>query len=421
MARINVEDHKKAIFTLNGIPPFEEEMTFYYDESGNCRKFSLTDAGFNNTDALKGDFVLAGVAHEGRSFDIDVPSLYAALDYKEGQKELKFKHLFHNSKDFQSFIGSKRATGFLEWLIRSGLYIHYSALNNLYYSLVDIVDSLWETHPQWLMYMWDIKGALYDFVIEHQDEVIDIFIRHTYPNVKDVSTFCNEICSLIWGYNDDSEYDPGFFLELLRQNLMVQFLGEHGFRAKKTGSNDGGIDIIATSITRPIKYSFNIQCKFFNKPLSKAPIQEVYAGTHYYNNGAAPVVITNNRVTAEARIFAKKLGVEIIADAEWTEIKQVIDSKKIANPNVHGGLMGILLAFITSDSGYLKMVSSAIQKTDLKAPSDKEQLKLELLSAFDAAEEFIRESAYYQQKAAQCSQKALSLQKQALLKNLDYG
>ena len=71
MARINVEDHKKAIFTLNGIPPFEEEMTFYYDESGNCRKFSLTDAGFNNTDALKGDFVLAGVAHEGRSFDID--------------------------------------------------------------------------------------------------------------------------------------------------------------------------------------------------------------------------------------------------------------------------------------------------------------------------------------------------------------
>ena len=28
MARINVEDHKKAIFTLNGIPPFEEEMTF---------------------------------------------------------------------------------------------------------------------------------------------------------------------------------------------------------------------------------------------------------------------------------------------------------------------------------------------------------------------------------------------------------
>lgn len=221
MVRINVEDQKKAILDLDGIPPFEEEMTFYYDESGNCRKFSLTETGFNNIDALKGDFVLAGVAHEGRVFDIDVSSLHAALDYKEGQKELKFKHLFHNSKDFQSFMGSKRATGFLEWLSKSGLYIHYSALNNLYYSLVDIVDSLWETHPQCIGYMWDIKGALYDFVIEHQDEVIDIFIRHTYPNVKDASAFCDELCSLIWEYNDDSEYNPGFFLELLRQILKT--------------------------------------------------------------------------------------------------------------------------------------------------------------------------------------------------------
>lgn len=220
MVKINVEDIKKCIFDLNGIPPFEEGMTFYYDESGNCRKFTLTDTGFNNIDALKGDFVLAGVAHEGTSFDIDVPSLYAALDYKEGQKELKFKHLYHNSRDFQSFIGSKRATEFLKWLSRSGLYIHYIALNNLYYSLVDIVDSLWET-PQCLMYMWNIKNALYDFVIEHQDKVIDIFIKHTYPDVKDVHAFCNELCSLIWAYNDDSEYYPGFFLELLRQMLKA--------------------------------------------------------------------------------------------------------------------------------------------------------------------------------------------------------
>ena len=71
------------------------------------------------------------------------------------------------------------------------------------------------------MYMWDIKGALYDFVIEHQDEVIDIFIRHTYPDVKDVFTFCNELCSLIWAYNDDSKYAPDFFLELLRQMLKA--------------------------------------------------------------------------------------------------------------------------------------------------------------------------------------------------------
>ena len=43
------------------------------------------------------------------------------------------------------------------------------------------------------------------------------------------------------------------------ENLRVQFLGEHGFHAKKTDSNDGGIDIIATSIARPIKYSLRFR------------------------------------------------------------------------------------------------------------------------------------------------------------------
>lgn len=219
MVRINVEDQKDIVWKLNGIKPFNEEMTFYYDESGNCRKFYLTDNGFNDPEAIKGDFVLAGIAHNGKSYEIDLVSLHEALEYKEGQKELKFKHLYHNSADFVSFMGSKRATEFLEWLDKSGLYIHYSALNNLFYSLVDIVDSLWETHPMCIMYFWDIKNALYDFTIEHQDEVIDILIRHTYPDVKDTVSFCYELCDLISKYNDDSIYNPGFFLELFRQML----------------------------------------------------------------------------------------------------------------------------------------------------------------------------------------------------------
>ena len=221
MMRVNVENQKQAVFDLNGIAPFNEEMTFYYDESGNCRKFSLTEEGFNSIDALKGDFVLAGVAHEEKSYDVDILTLKKVFNYSEKQKEIKFKHLYNNSKDFPSFMGSKRAVGFLDWLSNSGLYIHYSALNNLYYSLVDIVDSLWETHPQCVMFMTEIKAALYDFVIEHQEDVIGILIRHTYPDIKDASAFCDELCSMISEYNDDSEYYPGFFLELLRQMLKI--------------------------------------------------------------------------------------------------------------------------------------------------------------------------------------------------------
>lgn len=127
------------------------------------------------------------------------------------------------------------------------------------------------------------------------------------------------------------------------EDAVVAFLNEHGFQAHKTGKSDGGIDIVAVSITKPQSYTFNIQCKYYNKPLGKAPIQEVYSGTQYYGNGGKPVVVTNNRMTADARVYAKRLGVEVIAEAEWKEIMQVSDTRKIINPNPHKGLMGRLI------------------------------------------------------------------------------
>lgn len=218
---INVEDVKKEMSELYQIPIFDEEMTFYYDESGNCRKFLLTKKGFNNEDSTKSDFVLAGVAHEGKTFEINMSELYKIFHYQPSQKELKFKHLYHNSSDFISFMESDRLTHFIKWLDESGLYIHYSSMNNLYYSLVDIIDSLYETHPLCAVYFSEIKSAFYDFVLEHQDELVDILVKHSYPNVKNVQLFCDDLCILIKNYNDDTIYYPGFFLEFLRQMLKT--------------------------------------------------------------------------------------------------------------------------------------------------------------------------------------------------------
>lgn len=107
------------------------------------------------------------------------------------------------------------------------------------------------------------------------------------------------------------------------ENGVVAFLNKNGFTANRVGNNDGGVDIIAKSNTEPVEYTFNIQCKYFNKPVGKTPIQEVYTGTQYYGNGGYPVVITNNRVTTEARVYAKRVGVEVIDEQVWEEIKQV--------------------------------------------------------------------------------------------------
>lgn len=87
------------------------------------------------------------------------------------------------------------------------------------------------------------------------------------------------------------------------ENTVVKFLRCLAFEANRTGKDDGGIDIVATISILSTKYTFYIQCKYFNTPLGKHPIQEVYAGTNYYGGNGKPVVITNNKVTVDARVY----------------------------------------------------------------------------------------------------------------------
>ena len=230
---INVEKTKQDISVISGIPICNDVYTFFYDETGNCRKFSLSEKGFNSEAAVENNFILAGVLFPGTKFDVDFDVLYSSLGYCEEQKELKFKHLYHNSTDFLAFIGSKRASAYLSWLSASGLHVHYSTLNNLYYSLVDIIDSLWKLYPQIIcnsMFCNEIKSAFYDFTVQYSAEITQILIDYEYPNVQDCTGFCDELCDFIRSFNDEDDCYPGFFLEILRQMLkQAGKQGELGF------------------------------------------------------------------------------------------------------------------------------------------------------------------------------------------------
>lgn len=211
------------------------------------------------------------------------------------------------------------------------------------------------------------------------------------------------------------------------ENKTLEFLRLAGFNADKTGRNDGGIDIIATKDINNSEYKFYIQCKYFNTTLGKHPIQEVYAGANYYadsNGKGIPVVITNNRVTREARLYAKRLGVEIIGDAEWQELKLIRDTNAVTNPNTHKGLLGLIIAKQLEYMGngqsadYLKSVLASDEPT---GDIDDEGLALRIKSDFDEAEEFIKESARLYYRATQNQQKAMTLHKQAILRHLRHG
>lgn len=219
---IDVDKEKQDVSVLSGISPFDDHFTFFYDETENCRKFSLTEDGVSSIDALKHNFILGGVAYEGKENNADFERLRRILHFQKNQKELKFKHLYKRNSDFLTFMDKEYVTNFLQWLYDSNLYIHYSTLNNLYYSLVDIVDSLFGLHQLFdscIGFIFQIKDALYNFAIKYTDEIIGILIKYNYPDVTDCKSFCYELCDLIRTYNDDNEYNSGFFLELLRQML----------------------------------------------------------------------------------------------------------------------------------------------------------------------------------------------------------
>lgn len=195
-----------------------------------------------------------------------------------------------------------------------------------------------------------------------------------------------------------------------------------GFDAKQTGGNDNGVDIIATITIADKSYKYYIQCKFYNRPVGKTPVQEVYTGCQYFGGDGYPVVITTNRMTCEARAFAKKMGVEVITEFQLNELQIAVRQKKRINNNLTG-LFGLMIGRIFRDSSSMVNAVSIYDKdpTDNEPPTDKEQLKQELISAFDQAEILLQEAAEKQADVFRVQQQAMALQKTALLKNLEYG
>ena len=58
---------------------------------------------------------------------------------------------------------------------------------------------------------------------------------------------------------------------------------------------------------------------------------------------------------------------------------------------------------------------------EIEQPTEKEQLKQEIISIFDQAEILLQEAAEKQADVFRVQQQAMALQKSALLKKLEYG
>lgn len=221
---IDANEHIELLIEFNGVEPLRKPMHIFFDESGNCRTFKLNERGVNSDDALIGDFVLAGVAYENEDPQIGIDELKDILNIRQPIAEIKYKNLYKSSSSFLDFMNSESTNNFLEWLLSSKLFIHYTSMNNFFFSIVDIVDTLWEIYPQCFIYKDEIKNDFFDFCLYCLNDILKILYTYNYPDIKDQKGFSADLCSLIKSYNDSSAPE-GFCLEMLRQ--MIKDAGRH--------------------------------------------------------------------------------------------------------------------------------------------------------------------------------------------------
>lgn len=169
------------IFAGQPLYGLDEEYAFFYDETNNIRKFWIREDSFNEQPK---NFVLGGIVHKKSEPLTGVDEMVKSLRIQKSAKEIKFNQLATGS--YLGVLNSKKIRTLLQWLIANGVFIHYTNLNILYWSLVDIVDSLWDESDlrQYMCYSMHIKNELFNLAKADLDRLVSILKKYRFPNVQ---------------------------------------------------------------------------------------------------------------------------------------------------------------------------------------------------------------------------------------------
>lgn len=181
-----------------GVKTCNEKWFFYYDETGNCRKFRLTDDGsFNNTNALSHYFILGGLFFETKenAEKCDSQSFINSLHLGTNFTELKSNMLCPANWTFENFIKNDRVSKLIKWIYYSKTNIHYSVENNLYFALVDIVDSL--NLQEMFFYHLQLKDALYRAVKKNLDVFAVFLSNYGFPDITQTELFWKDLTYIL--------------------------------------------------------------------------------------------------------------------------------------------------------------------------------------------------------------------------------
>ena len=183
-------------FLLSIVPGLTPEILnrhykLFFDETNNTKKFHLKDNNRLNVPAGV-RFVLGGIVCDN---DLSQEELNGALALQKNTNELKFDQIYGHANwcDFAPVLKSRRLTKFLNLLDEKRVLIHFSSVNLFYFALVDIIDSLKFD----LTYVHGLKSVLYQVAQQNPDSFVNLFRDYTYPDVKDIDGFLNDLETII--------------------------------------------------------------------------------------------------------------------------------------------------------------------------------------------------------------------------------
>lgn len=212
-----IEGAIKFAQLMNPNIDFDTPYFFYYDETNNIKTFYVRENDFNYT--FTANFVLGGLVHDADEPNVD--ALIESFNLQRTSKEVKFKHIAFG--EFLDCLKSQKLKLYLQFIKDSDLYIHYSSLNILYWSLVDIVDSAIMSSESAMTlgigFANRLKNDLYKLARLEINAVIDLFYKFEYPNIKSekVIEFVESLSDIFQPYLGEEEFHFG--LESLRQIL----------------------------------------------------------------------------------------------------------------------------------------------------------------------------------------------------------
>lgn len=179
----------------------QTKYVFYYDESNNCRKFWVDDSKQQFNTDYTADFVLAGlVRKEEEKVEASLETFRKPLKLQADVKEIKFKNLYAKG-DFLRCLKEERLFETLSWIDKSPFYIHYTNVNNLFYTLVEIFDSIVKPDEisEFGYDYFKMKSVFYYMFKGKADALQILMFKYKYPNIQreDVEAFCNDLLFLL--------------------------------------------------------------------------------------------------------------------------------------------------------------------------------------------------------------------------------